>query len=256
MTEVETQVTTPQQTSGETPSPYTLTETNQPQVPFENSSTQPPPVSVEEAKTETVTIESTTKESGPTTAPTYTASEIDAFRDKAEQFDLLDQDPGAVQVIKDYLTSKGADLQTDDPVAKTVVEGMSPEVQREFTAMRATMQQMHANMQIAQFSAVTPDFEQHKEAIGNVILKHPTFGLQEAYDHVKLTIGQKAGSEAQRTAPQTPEGRQNSPVTTTTESTLADVEAQIRDPKATKSIDEAFATAWKQAVAEETARTE
>lgn len=253
MTESTIQAETSQQTSGETPNQTTATPA---QVPFETSDPKSVVTHAEEAKAEPATVEPTKEETGAEEAPIYTTQEIDTFREKAQQFDQLDSDPGAVQAIKEYLISKGADLETEEPTQPVTTEEMSPAVRKELNDMRVTMQQMHANMQIAQFEVSTPDFKQHKEAVGKVIMKHPTFGLQEAYDHVKLTLGQKAGSEAQRTATQTPEGRQTSPVTSTQESTLADVEAKIRDPKATKSIDDAMAIAWEQAVAQETARTE
>lgn len=254
MTESATQVATSQKTSGET-NDQTSTQTPA-QVPFDTSPSEQAIIDSQETKAEPITSEPASEEVRTEEAPTYTAQEIDSFRDKAQQFDQLDSDPGAVQAIKEYLQSKGADLEPATPSEETPASGMSPAVQKEFNTMRVAMQQMHANMQIAQFEASTPDFKQHKEAVGKVIMKHPTFGLQEAYDHVKLTLGQQAGSGAQRTALQTPEGRQTSPVTTTKDATLEDVEAQIRDPKATKSIDDAMTLAWKQAVAQEIARTE
>ena len=242
MTDLATQ-TTPQETSGETPS-----QTTTPQMPFETPSTQPPESTTPQVEVEAPTFESATTPAPPTETNIPTTEEIDALREKARQFDQLDSNPEVVQIISDYYKDRGTDVPTAEPV--TQPEGISPELRKELDGLRNLNQQLHAQMQIQQFGVTHPDFPKYKEAMGREITKHLTLGLDEAYDYVKLLEAQQAGSGVPRTAPQVPEGHQNSPVNTSTEPNLSDIEARIRDPKATKSIEEATRLAWQAATAQ------
>lgn len=175
----------------------------------------------------------------PTKPDTQDTDELKIIKQKAALLDMIDQDPELSNIVL-------AKLRGEKPATQTTKTDTSPEkqalldLQAEIKAQRDAVARMKAQMEIERFAADKPDFNQHKEAMGRLILKHPTLSLDDAYS---LVTRSKASGNSGKSS-QLPEGKPLAKPTVKANS-LRDASKHLYDELKPKSFDETFDAAVK-----------
>lgn len=173
---------------------------------------------------------------------TLTDEEYTALAEKARIFDMIDADPELVAHISTHVRRKtigapGPAPTTQTPARQEATQNVDPtvnELRSQVAALSSAVRQMVAQNQVNEFATRNPDFNNLRDKVGELMRKHPTLSIDEAYQFVQRATATQT-NQVSRTTPalsETSTGR-GEPVD---KSALAD----ILDQKATPSFDDAF----------------
>jgi hypothetical protein len=166
--------------------------------------------------------------------------QLEAMQEKARIYDMIDNDPELTQKVVDHFRHRNGVAPTQRQEQSTEDQPNAPEIaklQQKISAMENGIKQLIAINQVTEFQAAHPDFKDYRQDVGKLLSKHPTYTLEEAYEHVKAA---KAGRP---TSPsRVPRARaEGSPTRAgNKESDLNAMMRRIVDRNAVKSDDEAF----------------
>lgn len=183
----------------------------------------------ETAETVETTETPATTEDGPT------PEELTQLREKGRIFDVIENDPELVGMITDYMRRKNGQAPTPTPQPTRSEPTDNPEVatlKQQLGQLQQAQRVILANMQLQQFAAKTPDFDQFKQPVSELLRKHPTLTLEEAYNFAKRT---HAPTAAPTRAVAPPEGKAVMPSKPTDG---RDIRKRVADSKL--SFDQAF----------------
>lgn len=171
-----------------------------------------------------------------------------AMKEKAGLFEIIQNDPELHSTVINYIDRKnkqsGKAPQAAQPDPNSDIAAIKEQNQK----LQEMVQLIAAREAIREFKEKTPDFEQYRPAMAQLLEKHKSLSIEEAYEFAKGTT-KKAPNEGQQPSQarlKTPETRGNGP------SDNADLESYIKrinDPKATPRTDDYIDLAFKAATA-------
>lgn len=174
------------------------------------------------------------------------------LEEKARIYDIIDNDPRLTQMIMDYMSRKNGVVdetpqsyqQQPQPQQQTQPSTDIAAMQRRLEAMENGQKQLLATITLQAFEMQNPDFKEYKTEVGQLLKKHPTYSLQEAYDHVKSA---KVGLSPQRVSTPSAQAEGSSRVVVKEQGLgdLAALQRKLANRNAVKSDEEAFALAFK-----------
>lgn len=184
--------------------------------------------------------------------PQLTPQQLFEMQEKARLYDTINSDPE----ISAYVLSQVEKKLRGQPT--TPAQQVKPE-NAEIARMRQEMEQTKQEMQrylaeqtIREFASKTPDFNNYKQEMGELLRRHPTLTLPEAYEFAKRSKAPVAAPKpaAQKAALQTSEVRNTPPASTSDDDdpSYDRIVQRINDPKATKSFKEVLDLATKAAL--------
>lgn len=178
--------------------------------------------------------------------PGLTPEQLQELQEKSRVYDIIDNDPRLSQMVMDYVRNKNG-VAPEDPIESANVPD-SPDfkaLKKELELMKQGQRQLLAMLSIRDFEAANPDFKEIKQDVGQLLKRHPSFTLQEAYDHVKAT---RAGRNTP--APAAPTAAAEGPSRVRPSRGLEDlatIQKKVANRKSVESFDDAFRMAWEYA---------
>lgn len=122
--------------------------------------------------------------------------ELKQVQEKAGYWDMIHQDPRLVELMQDYIRKQSlgepapetqhASSESDNPSEGYVSKDIA-KLREDMDSLRNMNRQLFANLQVERFARTHPDFEDYRKDMAELVQKHPSYSLDEAYELVKRT---------------------------------------------------------------------
>lgn len=179
-----------------------------------------------------------------TDTPTFSAEELAALQKDADMYRLIKTDPNLMNKVLDHvrgLSGEGV-IPKPNPESKVSPEKPDSGLAQELAQLKEQYKVLAAQNMISSFFAENPDAKNYRKEMGELIGKHPTFTLQEAYDNVRSRAKVSTPSNP---GMKQPEGSGNIPRIA---GSREEVQRRINDPKETPDFDAAVNLAMSEAI--------
>lgn len=178
-----------------------------------------------------------------TDSPKFTQEEIAALQKDAEMFRIIKTHPELTEKVLDFIRNKAGNGEIPKPNSESKPDSTPDNgMAKELAELKEQYKVLAAQNMIASFFAENPEAKNHRKEMGELLGKHPTFSLQEAYDFVRSKAKAPASPNQ---GIKTPEGSGNTP---RLPGSREDIQRKINDPKETPDFDTAVELAMKEAV--------
>lgn len=198
---------------------------------------EPAPAPVVETPAEPPVAETPAPQQPPSNVRNIEEVEFLRLKEQSDLYEIIRNDPEVHSQVSDILNRRVNGRPASKPATSDTNGGASIEqLRQDNNEMRRLLQETVAGIQIRDFAASTPDFQQQRGKMAELCKRHPSLTLPEAYALAKGHAAPQASAPAAKAPLQTAETKSGGVPRETDE--LAAVQRRINDPKATPRTDD------------------
>lgn len=232
-----------------------------PNAPVETPPVVPSPLGVDPTPTPPATPVVPAPVAPAAPAPTQVTIPQDQYQallDRNSMLSLIEKDPQLSANVRDHFKARTADTGEPSLEANGDIGKQLADLRAENKELKDTLTTAVANIQVDNFKRTHDDFDNYRQEMATLNQKYPGMELEDLYQTAKARVQAEKAQAPQPTPQPTPTvatsetdgvGELPGADPGSKEDILARAAAVINDPKATRSIEEAFDIAAKAAQA-------